>query len=300
MAKQKGTATVDLFIVLTSKVPLVLDNCTLYADDTTAWSAASALLEQSAASMAHMADTLGLALNPSKTQHIVFRGGTKCLEEAALTVSGATVRAKGKLEFLGWSVDHLNPTPFIEDQISALKSRVYLMQQLSARVPPAVLGPVARVIFNRKAMYAVEHSHAVRLTDTDPLADITSKLQVVYNDMSRVILRKRRADRLHREDLSFRSGIPSVNQTVFARAARLAWQAMNGPHPAAEEFRARVLTMPTRAAERGLLRPVDASSKALAFRSAVRVWNWSPDLRAAPTRAAAEKVVKKLMKKIPF
>ena len=195
----------------------------------------------------------------------------------------------------------LNPTPFVRKQASALKSRVYLMQRLSAKVSPAVLGPVARAIFNGKAAYAVEHSHPVRLEDKDPRVGITSQQQVIHNDMARVILRKRRRDEIRREDLSARAGIPSVNELVFTRTAMLAWQAMREPsHPAAEEFRSRVLTVGTRAAFDAKLRPPPAGSKALALSSAVRIWNYFPELRTVMTRSAAENLVKKLARKIPF
>ena len=291
-----------LFIILTSDVPLVLDGCTLYADDTTTWSPTADRLERAAANMVHTADTLGLALNASKTQHVVFRGGNKCLKNAMLTVGDQCIRAQDQLDFLGWSVDNkLNPAPFLNKQISALKSRLYLMQRLSAKVPPAVLGPVARAIFNGKASCAVEHSHPVRLEDTNPLPGFTSQQQVVHNDMVRVILRKRRRDHIYREDLAARAGIPSVNALVFSRAAMLAWQAMREPaHPAAGEFKSRILTMSTRAAVDAKLRPPAAGSKALAMVSAVRIWNHFPELRTVVTRSAAETLIKKLAKKIPF
>ena len=232
----------------------------------------------------------------------MFRGGTKCLNNAALTVDGDVVLARDRLDFLGWSVDRrLNPTPFNNKQLSALRSRIYLMQRLSAKVPPAVLGPVARAIYNGKAAYSIEHSHPVRLTDTDTLPEITAKFQIAHNDMCRVIMRKRRIDHIRKEDLSSRAGIPSVNHTVFKRVAMLAWDAMNDKeHPAAAHFRNRCLDRPTRASDAHKLRPLLASSKALAMRSAIRVWNHFPEIRTAHTRAAAENVVKKLTKKIPF
>ena len=133
---------------------------------------------------------------------------------------------------------------------------LYLMQRLAAKVSPTILGPVARAIFNGKAAYAAEHSHAVRLEDTDPLPMITAQQQIVHNDMARVILRKRRRDRVDRAELAARSGIVPVNEIVFKRTAMLAWQAMRDPaHPAAAEFRSRTLTRDTRAASDAKLRP---------------------------------------------
>ena len=120
----------------------------------------------------------------------------------------------------------------------------------------------------------------MRLEDTDPLPGITAQQQIVHNDMARVILRKRRRDRVDRGDLAARSGIKPLNEVVFTRTAMLAWQAMRDPsHPAAEEFRSRTLTMGTRAAIDAKLRPLKADSKALALCSAVRVWNHFPELR---------------------
>ena len=160
---------------------------------------------------------------------------------------------------------------------------------------------MAGAIFNGKTSYSIEHSHTVRLTDKDPLPGAMAKLQVAHNDMARVILCKRRRDRVRQEELSARAGIPSVNHLVFTKTAMLAWQGMREPsHPAASDFRARCLTMGTRAAMADELRPLPAGAKALAMSSAVRIWNTFPELRTAMTKTAAETVVKKLVKKIPF
>ena len=122
--------------------------------------------------------------------------------------------------------------------------------------------------------------------------------------MCRVVLRKsskRRVDQIKKEELSNRAGIPSVNHTVFKRVVMLAWDAMHDTkHPAAAYFRDRCLDRPTRASDAHKLRPLLASSKALAMRSAIRVWNQFPELRAVSSRTAAETLIKKLTKKIPF
>ena len=77
--------------------------------------------------------------------------------------------------------------------------------------------------------------------------------------------------------------------------------AMHEPdHPSAALFRRRVLDSTTRASKEGKLRPILASSKALALRSAVRIWNHFPGLRAAPTKHTAKTLIKKLAEQIPF
>ena len=119
--------------------------------------------------------------------------------------------------------------------------------------------------------------------------------------MARVILRKRHRGESRKEDLAARAGIPSVNSLVFSRTAMLAWEGMRvATHPAAEHFRARVLTKDTRAAFDAKLRPLPGGTKALAFNSAIRIWNKFPELRTVLTRSAAETLIKKLQKKIPF
>ena len=78
------------------------------------------------------------------------------------------------------------------------------------------------------------HSHCLRLADKDPLPEITAKFQVAFNDMCRVILRKRRADHIKQEALSDRAGVLLLNHTVSKRAAILAWDVMHDDtHPAA-------------------------------------------------------------------
>ena len=126
--------------------------------------------------------------------------------------------------------------------------------------------------------------------------------QVAHNDISRVILRKRRSEHVTRRDLSQRADVPSVNQLVFRASALTAWKAMRSPgHPSAAIFRHLVLDSATRGSAQELLRPVLPSSKAIALRSSVRIWNKFPELRAASSLHTAKTLVKKLSeKRIPF
>ena len=80
-----------------------------------------------------------------------------------------------------------------------------------------------------------------------------------------------------------------------------AWGAMRTPgHPSATFFRHLALDSATRGSLSEKLRPVLPSSKAIALRSSVRIWNMFPELRAANSAHTAKTVVKKLAKKIPF
>ena len=76
---------------------------------------------------------------------------------------------------------------------------------------------------------------------------------------------------------------------------------MNEPgHPAASVFRDRFLHPSTRGFAQTKLKPLLSSSKAIALRNGIRIWNWSPALRTAATKHKAEATVKRLMNKIPL
>ena len=165
----------QLFIALTA------DNASSYTGDTMSWSATKARLKAATDALISMSNKLRLAINNDKTQYLVARGGKLSNGETALRVGDSMVQKQGTIDFLGWSVvAKLSPAPFLEKQLSALKIRLYMVQRLAAKVPPAILGPVARAMFLGKASYSAEHSFPVRLTNTDPTSLLLTKSKAEF------------------------------------------------------------------------------------------------------------------------
>ena len=62
----------------------------------------------------------------------------------------------------------------------------------------------------------------VRLSESDPQTVWGKKLQVIVNDVARVICKRRRSDHVRVEDLA---GLDGVNAMVCSSSAMLAWRA---------------------------------------------------------------------------
>ena len=118
----------------------------------------------------------------------------------------------------------------------------------------------------------------------------------MLNDLARVLLGARRADRIRVEELSDRSGLPTVNGIVIKQAAMAAWNAVLGGsclNNALLTFDGR-----TRGATTGLRRPISKRSVASCNMSAA--WNASEELRAAKTIHEAKTAALNLAKATRF
>ena len=140
----------------------------------------------------------------------------------------------------------------------------------------------------------------VRLQDQDPLTGWGKKLQVVINDVARVLVKKKRADHVRVEDLLKKSRLQSVNAMVFSSSAMLAWRAFDPDHPLHGLLAALQPKGNTRSKEAGLLQVPPPDTKNLALWNIATVWNAVPDLRAAKSEGAAKRVLKKFVSSIPI
>ena len=293
-----------LFILLTSTIPDALGDCSLYADDVFAWKMSLADLEAATEALQSKAEDLNLKLNAGKTQYCALAKSyqTARSSENKMSAASAEVERADCMDLLGWAVGaDMTCSPFYRKQLASLRSRLYAMRRLSASVPPMVLGPVARAIFNGKASYNVENSFLVRLDATDPLPEPMEDQQVVHNDLSRLLLKKRRADGLSTRTLSDRTGIPTVNQMVFRASALGVWKALRSTKfsPLTKLFDRYRMTGSSRLAAKGdLLNPVP-ETKAYFMSNAIRIWNRFPALREADTLHKAQSLVQKLLRTLP-
>ena len=70
----------------------------------------------------------------------------------------------------------------------------------------------------------------VRLSEKDPLTVWGKKLQVIVNDVARVIVKWRRSDHVRVEDLLKKAGLEGINAMVCSNSAMLAWRASSPLH----------------------------------------------------------------------
>ena len=76
----------------------------------------------------------------------------------------------------------------------------------------------------------------VRLSENDPRTEWGKRLQVVLNDVARVINKKRRSDHVRVEELLKKARLQAMNVIVCSNSAMLAWRASKPTSPLHDLF----------------------------------------------------------------
>jgi len=278
-----------LFILLTSDLPQKLTGqettVTLYADDTscfagsTLWDNTSKMLTTVSESISSYSTKTGLHLNPSKTQFLSLTPSSR----ETLLLLGVTL--DGALRFTEHHITIL----------SDLRKRICAIRRLESSISRGpLLTAAGRALVIGKVQCSAWITRRVRLTISPPSA-IDAQTQVALNDLARILIGSKRADRVPVTDLIKRSGLPTLNELVAKQSAINAWKANKEDSPLSSlinRFDTR-----TRGATSELIRP---SSECIAAVNIASIWNSSAELRNAKTLAAARKISSKISKSVRF
>ena len=288
-----------IFILVTMVNFVLLERALAYADDTHTSNKSIPGLTKDSDVLVDLSNELGLSLNPAKTQLLHYgRVGGK---EEDFKVGDEVISPSKTLTLLGFTFNHkLGPQPYLKDLYNSVLYRKHTVRRLSAHLPPHVLKMFAGAVVLGKMRTYLHLALKVRLQDQDPHTGWGKKLQVVVNDVARVLVRKRRKDHVHVEDLLKKSGLQSVNAMVCSSSAMLAWRAAEPGHPLHELFASLEPRGSTRSKEAGLLHIPSPDTKNLALWNMATVWNAMPELRAAKSEGAARRVVKKFVLSVPI
>ena len=120
-------------------------------------------------------------------------------------VDGVTIPPTDKITLLGFILDSkLQPQLYLKELADGILYRKHVVGRLSAQLPPHVLKMFARATVLGKLRTYLHLSLKVRLSDNDPLTIWGKKLQVIVNDVARVVVRKRRSDHVRVEVMMYR------------------------------------------------------------------------------------------------
>ena len=282
-----------LFIILTQDLaesvtarldPSISAGVSQYADDTNGY-AASKCWEDTEAALSMMASDLekysyenGLHLNVSKTQSLKI-GHPETTSTETLNILGVTLDKRASFGAHNSMV------------LSDLRRRIGAIRQLSIQLPRGkLLTQIASSLIIGRLQASAWVTRSVRLNLPEN-KHLTSKAQVVLNDLARLLLGIKRTDRYKTVDLTDKSGLPTVNEIVVRQAAVAAWKATNGS--ALEE----VLEMHdsrTRGSSQDMRKPI--SQRCLPASNMSTVWNSSETLRKATTLSQARSVARHIAK----
>ena len=132
----------------------------------------------------------------------------------------------------------------------------------------------------------------VRLSENDPLTGPGKRLQVIVNDVARILCKKRRADHVRVEDLLKKGGLQSVNAIVCSSSAMLAWRASKPESPLHSLFQSMVPNGSTRNKAAGNIEVPAPNIKNLALWNIAVTWNAIPE---AKSEGKARRIVRKFV-----
>ena len=250
----------------------LLSSAVGYADDTSNANSQVAGLNSDSEVLVGLSKELGLVLNPSKTQCIIY--GNVSDSGNQITVDGVTIAPSEKICLLGFTLDNkLQPQLYLKELADGVLYRKHVVGRLSAHLPPHVLKMFTRATVLGKMRTYLHLALKARLSENDPLTCWGKKLQVIVNDVSRVVVRKRRSDHVRVEDLLKKAGLESVNSMVCSNSAMLAWKASKPESPLHDLFLDMLPHGCTRSRAAGKIEVPAPNTKNIALWNMAVTWN---------------------------
>ena len=132
-----------IFIFVTMVNFALLKSAVGYADDTSNTNSLVSGLNSDSKVLVNLSKELGLVLNPSKTQCIVY--GSVPDSADPITVDGVTIEPSEKISILGFTLDKkLLPQVYLKELADGVLYRKHVVGRLSAHLPPHVLKMFAK------------------------------------------------------------------------------------------------------------------------------------------------------------
>ncbi len=304
-----------LFTALISDLPLAVSGLesigiTLYADDTCLWSAhrdpgvVKRELELASSRLLSYALANSLALNPAKTQLLWTN------DPSPVLVGDTLVQPQDELLLLGIRFDRrLSIGPHLQSLSSSARSLLALTRRLLLHLPRGgQVQDVVRALVVGKLCYG---SILVppRLSPEDPTSQLLQSIQTSVNDIARLLLGTRRADRIPVERLLDLTGMPALNRVVIKTILCETWKCLHscdGPDGGMNPLGV-MLSPPTPPSNR-VTRSISAGSlpPPLRIRADTFAWfaavlyNDVPLIRSAPTLAAARRAAESFSSAAPL
>ena len=291
-----------LFLLASTDVPNTLAMASAYADDTTGAADNVEIAQQEVKELERVSASVGLTLNGSKTTMMILGGNSGRYSDLSLLVDGETVQHSDTLDILGFRIDHrLDTSVYLDRLLPELKKSLGVLRMLKFRVTRPELRDFAHGILMGKLATYIANCLVVRLTPDEPVCGRGAALQVVVNDLARLLTGHRRKDHVQVSELLSKADIPSVNQIIARDALTMMWTALvagNGPL-------VRVLSdlqpaSNTRASNSGKLNSPVGSNAIIC--SGYKLWNeHHVNLRSIKSRAALKTyITKEVWKTLPI
>ena len=264
-----------------------------YADDSTSSSAAPTISEtlakqeEDAKGVLMFMNSNMLVANTDKTKTMMIGGSG----EESVQIGHDTIPVSNTEKLLGMEVSaDLSWSKHIEKVRTELLSRLCIIRRLSTKLPNHALKIIADGLFQSKVRYGACLYVRPLINEDEKHAGEIQKLQVIQNELNRVLMGVRRSDKIRNKDLREMTGLQTINQIAASQALQeLRKIVVDGSVP---ELQAALLdriqsnSHKTRAtSDFKLTAPLSNNRDFLS--GAVKLWNAAPqdlrDSRTSPT-----------------
>ena len=304
-----------LFVVLMAELDLYTQRSTLtnYADDTQSIIIANSkrdmldIVQAESAKVINFFGGVNLVNNPDKAC-IIYNSNGKG-ETMEMNIGGEALVSKEKEKLLGLYISSdLDWKAHVEELCTKLKQRLGLLRRIRYKIDSDKLKIVAEAIINSKIRYGIAVYGQPKLCGEDPQSVIMQKLQVIQNDMIRMVCGYKRGQHINMESLAKKCNIMSVNQmTVY----HILLEMFNILHKnSSEELKRKILEVQTcqnynlRSKENGDLRIPNPPKRNCVGFSYIGPKTWKllpPDIKSITLEHLYKNQVKKwIWKSIPF
>jgi hypothetical protein len=167
---------------------------------------------------------MGLSMNASKTQ-LLFSSRAGNVTETPVEVDGSVIHPVDTIELLGVRYDRkLSTTPHIKALLAAVRQCASVVARLANHLPRGeYLQQLSYGLVVGKFSHALAAVVRPRLGPKDNASVTWSRIQVVLNDVARIITGARRRDHIRIKDLLAQAGLESANRTVVKTIANETW-----------------------------------------------------------------------------
>ena len=306
-----------LFVIYVSDMQLWVKNSKIssYADDTCSFSMHNDLqslreyLEEDAKCLMEFMASNDLVSNASKTGCLIIRKSNSAVDDSKILIKigNDEVIEKEEEKLLGITLTNkLKWNVHLSQLESDLIQRLCTISRLKKFIPRCKLENVANSLFVSKILYALPVFGAVQLTNEERVDKDQRRIQIVMNQMLRILCNAKLSDKISLQRLHNMTGMLSVNQMVAKTILLETWKGINSVDIYGHDFlqfRSSKSNMETRAEVRKDIErhgSSQISKRNFGFKAA-KLWNSAPiNIRFAENMKIAKKEIDEFVRTLPL
>lgn len=239
-----------------------------------------------------------LVINPSKTCVMIKPMKPEDqIREVKIGKQDIEVEKDGKL--LGLTVsDDLSWALHVSELAKTIGQRVFIIRRLKETLPVTHLIKVGEALINSKIRYGIAVYGSIQLTEEEPKTWPMKRLQVLQNNLMRIVLGKKKSDCVSVRFLLQQTGYLSINQLSTYHTLQEMFCILNTnsvPSIKEEFIKVDNVVHNTRLGEKDLLKLPMAKKKRNGgfIHKGVKIWNALPlVIRQAPSKNRFSEEVK--------